>query len=225
MLVRAGEQNATLDFGPEPRRSAGSRGRVGVLGQQQVVAHHTAFGHDEHHGQNLAGQRDQVGQGDAGYLAQAISGRGIVASIADVGVFHARRCTDEMLTTKNNNHKSKLGKIENVNALSKFLRLSMISDHFALLSRKIKLIFENTQQYTYSPLNISAISGTRLLHSERFFLAIRAAAVLLFCSSSSAICHHFRLVEFHSDILLLVFIYRIDEPGTYFYKQERFGIG
>ncbi|KRX21381.1 hypothetical protein T07_6780 [Trichinella nelsoni] len=133
MLVRAGEQNATLDFGPEPRRSAGSRGRVGILRQQQVIAHHTAFGHDEHHGQNLAGQRDQVGQGDAGYLAQAISGRGIVASIADVGVFHARRCTDEMLTTKNNNHESKL----------------------------------------------------RLLHSERFFSAIRAAAVLLFCSSVS----------------------------------------
>ncbi|KRZ89677.1 hypothetical protein T08_1970 [Trichinella sp. T8] len=220
MLVRAGEQNATLDFGPEPRRSAGSRGRVGVLGQQQVVAHHTAFGHDEHHGQNLAGQRDQVGQGDAGYLAQAISGRGIVASIADVGVFHARRCTDEMLTTKNNNHKSKL-----------------------FIQSAIHVLY--SLEDTVKPLNMDfqkkcVITITTF---RAFFLAIRAAAVLLFCSSSSAICQfliishldlvetshlclsHFRLVEFHSDILLLVFIYRIDEPGTYFYKQERFGIG
>ncbi|KRY34021.1 hypothetical protein T01_12127 [Trichinella spiralis] len=149
MLVRAGEQNAALDFGPEPRRSAGSRGRVGILRQQQVVAHHTAFGHDEHHGQNLAGQRDQVGQGDAGYLAQAISGRGIVASIADVGVFHARRCTDEMLTTKNNNHKSKL-----------------LED-------------------TVKPLNIDFQKKCVLTITtfRAFFLAIRAAAVLLFCSS------------------------------------------
>ncbi|KRZ40052.1 hypothetical protein T4C_1753 [Trichinella pseudospiralis] len=206
ILVRAGEQDAALDAGLEAPRSARSRSRVGVLRQQQVVAHHTTLGHDEHHGQNLARQRDQVRQGDTGYLSQAISGCG-VASRADVAVFHARKCTT------NNNHPSKL-----------FINSIVLGLVIVLLLTKIKLIFKNEQQYTYSPLNMSVISGETCVKTFCYLYAADQERL----PSSECTELSFPFGQIPSVSLVPVSVYLCSKRRTrykHLYKQKRFSIG